>query len=73
MSYPATEPTTMNELLQARYDALQAALSMHRRAVGCHPNNPHRIEWLHAQHYWTSKAYHYHGEILARRDPECFY
>ena len=73
MSYPAGEPVTITELLQARYDAVRAALFNYRQAMAMHPRNPLRTERLRSQQYWTAKAYLYHGEILARRDPPCFY
>jgi len=60
---------TLSELRAQRSEAVTYALAMYRREHACHPKDTrNRAEWAKARRYWTTKAYHLHGEILARRD-----
>ena len=57
---------TIDDLRALRHEALGYALAMYRREQACDPRNRQRMEWTLARIYWTTRAFHYHGEIQAR-------
>lgn len=57
---------TIDDLRALRHEALGYALAMYRREQACDPRNRQRMEWTLARIYWTTRAFHYHGEIMAR-------
>ena len=59
---------TLNDLRQERHEALMAALAMYRREQATDPRDPQRMEWTLARIYWTGRAFHWHGEIMERRE-----
>lgn len=59
---------TLDELRAARLDAVEVALFFYRAGTRRHAKDPKRAEYAEAQRYWTTRAYQYHGEILARLD-----
>lgn len=59
---------TIDDLRALRHEALGYALAMYRREQACDPRNRQRMEWTLARIYWTTRAFHYHGEIQAQLD-----
>lgn len=59
---------SISDLRRWRHEALVCALAMYRHEHTCHPRDTRRAEWERSRIYWTTRAFQYHGEIMAQID-----